>query len=164
MGLFRENKLTKLIQLRIWILLRSNQKQSLRIFLNTIFLTKTTHQEIHLQNNSSKLQEIYNKYNQRQRKSSHQIRHSLDYTDSKTESFINKSNSTNNILNKNLDYIQNIMEVGQENVSLNQESNVNQKFNEGTFVKEPWASCVAQVSRAFLESFNKSIMKFWKPK
>lgn len=40
-------------------------------------------------------------------------------------------------MNKNLDYIQNIMEVGQENVSLNQESSENQKFNEGTFVKEP---------------------------
>ena len=29
------------------------------------------------------------------------------------------------------------MEVGQENVSLNQESSENQKFNEETFVKEP---------------------------
>lgn len=85
---------------------------------------------------SSHLQEIYSKYKKNERKSSHQMRHSLDYTNSKSKSF-NKSNSTNTLMKNNYDFLQNVIEVGKENIAVNYDTSQNYKTNEESFFKEP---------------------------
>ena len=86
---------------------------------------------------SSKIQDPYDKI---EKSNTHQIRHSLDYTDSKFGTLANKSHSANNLMNKNFDYLKNIMDVGKENIGVNYESNISHKLLEQSSIKQPCPS------------------------
>lgn len=64
------------------------------------------------------------------RRKSQNLRGSLDYTDSKTEIGMEKSHSDSRMGNRNLDYLQKIVDVGKENVGTNYESSLNIKFSQ----------------------------------
>ncbi|CAI2359028.1 unnamed protein product [Moneuplotes crassus] len=94
---------------------------------------------------------------------SHNIRNSLEYTESKSETILEKPHTTSRIHSRNRDYFHNIINGDKENINANYDSSVVTKSANNSEIKPPCPSCVEQVSCAFLESFSTSIQKFCKP-
>ena len=73
-----------------------------------------------------------------------------------------KSSSTNNIMSKNIGYFHKAMNDRNENVNHNYLSRIAEPKSE-ILPPKPCSSCVSIVSSAFLDTFEKTIMKMFNP-
>jgi hypothetical protein len=87
-------------------------------------------------------------------------RNSLEYTDSRMDG-VDVSSSQNSAMNRNYDFIQSVM--GKENIG-NAHSYYSQTNDANSIIDDtpPCPSCVAKVSKVFLNSFNDSIQKLFR--
>jgi hypothetical protein len=87
-------------------------------------------------------------------------RNSLEYTDSRIDGN-DVSSSQNSAMNRNFDFIQSMM--GKENIG-NIHPNYSQTNDASSIIDDtpPCPSCVAKISKVFLNSFNDSIQKLFR--